>query len=92
MDRKRYLELIDPAIEIVAAKHEDYSSVALGLETYFPFGDKSYLQMMHVKMQRLISLAQAEGEPNFESMYDSVLDLINYSVFFLDTWEYQDAI
>jgi hypothetical protein len=92
MDRKRYLALINPAIEIVAAKHEDYGNQALGLESYFPFGDKSYLQMMHVKMQRLISLAQSEEEPNFESMHDTVLDLINYAVFFLDTWEQDDDI
>lgn len=92
MDRKHYLSLIEPALALVAAKHEDYGNQALGLETYFPFGDKSYLQMMHVKMQRLISLVQSEEEPNFESMRDTVLDLINYAVFFLDTWETPDDI
>ena len=91
MTRDEYLALIEPALAIVEKKHQDYGNATAGLDSYFPFGDKSYLQMMHVKMQRLLSLAKSKEEPNFESMYDTVLDLINYAVFFLDTWEYEDV-
>lgn len=85
MDQKRYLALIKPAMEIVVKKHQDYGNDTLGLHSYFPFQDKSYVQMLHTKTQRLVALAQrVEGEPNFESITDSVQDLINYAVFYLD--------
>ena len=82
MDLNRYMALIQPAMETVVKKHQDYNS-AVTLEQYFPFGDKSYVQMLHVKTLRLVSLAD-NPKPNFESAKDSVLDLINYAVFYLD--------
>lgn len=72
-------------MQTVVKKHEDYNSL-VKLEQYFPFGDKSYVQMLHVKTLRLVSLAD-NPKPNFESAKDSVLDLINYSVFYLDYME-----
>lgn len=90
MTRDEYLALIEPCIEVVEKKHEDYNGETHTLESYFPFGLKSYVQMLHVKTQRLVQLANSEQEPNFESIVDTVKDLINYSVFtlaHLDTWE-----
>ena len=84
MNKMRYLELINPAIEIVVKKGEDYGNDTLGFKSYFPFGFKSYTQMLHVKTQRLVSLAQTDHEPNFESVQDTLKDMINYAVFLLD--------
>ena len=38
--------------------------------------------MLHTKIKRLESLAFENDKPNFESSYDSVLDLINYASFY----------
>lgn len=82
MDRSKYLELINPAIVLVQKKHQDYNK-GLELEQYFPFGDASYVQMLHVKQCRLLSLVSTNTTENFESKKDTILDLINYAVFYL---------
>ena len=82
MDRSKYLELISPAIVLVQKKHQDYNK-GLELDQYFPFGDASYVQMLHVKQCRLLSLVSTNATENFESKKDTVLDLINYAVFYL---------
>jgi hypothetical protein len=40
--------------------------------------------MLHVKCQRLVSLASSDRPPNFESVQDSLNDMINYAIFMLD--------
>ena len=55
---------------------------------YHPYGDVSYLQMLHTKFKRVEATAnlKLKGEkPNFESLQDSVTDLINYAAFY---WAY----
>jgi hypothetical protein len=84
MKRERYLQLIEPAMAIVVKKHEDYGNDRRGLHSFFPFGAVSYVQMLHVKTQRLVSLVENGQAPNFESIEDTLLDSINYSVFMLD--------
>jgi len=81
MQSDEYLKLIRPALEIVAKKAEDYNAGPT-LEQYFPFGEVSYVQMIHLKALRLVSLVDQQT-PNFEGTQDTVLDLINYCVFFL---------
>ena len=84
VDRQDYLNLIMPAMELVVKKHEDYNT-GVQLKDYFPFGDKSYIQMLHLKVLRLRSL---EGrQANFEGLKDTLNDLINYSVFYLQYLE-----
>lgn len=90
MDKETYLKIINPAMELVVKKHQDYGNDLLGLKSYFPFGAKSYVQMIHVKTQRLVSLTKSERTPNYESMRDTVHDLINYSVFMLQALEEMD--
>jgi len=90
MDRQRYLDLIVPAIELVVKKGEDYNKGEATLEQYFPFGDYSYTQMVHLKALRLVSLASLEAgnqRPNYESVNDTLYDLLNYVVFYLDYLE-----
>jgi hypothetical protein len=48
--------------------------------SYFPFGNYSYLHMMHTKMERI---KQTHGTiAQHESTLDSVYDLMNYCAFF----------
>jgi len=53
---------------------------------YFPFGHTSFLQMLHMKIERLKNLNPDtfKGEVNNESVLDSVLDLVNYSNFYAE--------
>jgi hypothetical protein len=85
MDRARYLQLLEPALKLTVTKTQDYDNGGKDdLHVYFPFLDKSYVQMLHMKTQRLVSLTKQAKQPNHESVKDSVLDLINYAVFYLD--------
>jgi len=83
MDRARFLQLIEPAIKLVDRKGEDYNN-AVKLTDYFPFGDRSYQQMLHMKVLRMRSLLDKHSAANFDSLTDSVYDLVNYAVFYLD--------
>jgi hypothetical protein len=93
MDRNTYLALIEPAMQLVVKKHQDYNQGGVSLESYFPFGLESYIQMLHVKHQRLLSLTQQQVNgspaPQFESIKDTVLDQINYCIFLLQYLEKQ---
>ena len=82
MNRQQYLDLIIPAIDLVAKKGEDYNA-GVRLQQYFPFQDRSYIQMIYLKALRLVALAENHA-PNFESTQDTLYDLLNYTVFYLD--------
>lgn len=81
MDRQEFLQLVAPVAELVHAKDRDYQN-NVALEDYFPFGDRSYVHMLNTKVLRLISLVEKPEAPAFESIQDSVHDLIAYSVFY----------
>ncbi len=58
--------------------------------SYFPFGAASYAQMLHTKSQRFNSLVLKQlsgGQPNFEGLRDTALDMINYAGFFVAAHE-----
>tara|TARA_B110000858_G_C17742653_1_gene445727 strand:+ start:325 stop:612 length:288 start_codon:yes stop_codon:yes gene_type:complete len=76
-----YHPVLIEAAEIQAAKSNDYGNVDYSRSVYFPFGHESYLTMLHIKIERLKALKDAETV-NFEGAYDSVLDLINYASFY----------
>lgn len=87
-NRGGYLEALAKAAKVVIKKTDDYNNGAndfnhANRDSYFPFGIKSYAQMIHVKSQRLVSLANEEKTPNFESIEDSLIDLINYAAFYI---------
>jgi len=82
MNRIEFLELIEPAIKLVDRKGADYNHI-VQLRDYFPFQDYSYQQMLNLKVLRMRSLLRKGSAPNFDSLTDSLYDLINYSVFYL---------
>lgn len=86
MNKQKYLKLITPAMDLVLKKDQDYNSVVTR-EQYFPFGHKSHVQMIYVKATRLVNLAESGEKPNFESVRDTALDLINYCLFYLEYLE-----
>ena len=88
MDAKHYLEIIKPAMDLVVKKHEDYNT-GVDLKDYFPFGDASYLQMIHIKVMRLRSLLGRTA--NFENQEDTLKDLINYCVFYMQFLQEKDV-
>ena len=91
MHKAKYLALIEPAITLVDRKGQDYNNNSVALEDYFPFGDYSYQQMMHMKLLRMRSTL-GNPSPNYDSLMDSVLDLLNYTVFYLDYLNQKDKI
>lgn len=54
-------------------------------ETYFPFGDKSYVHMIWTKVLRIKNILESGENPNFEGVSDSLIDLVAYSMFY---WTY----
>lgn len=73
---------------IMDAKADDYSGGRgedPARKNYHPYGDTSYLHMLHLKMERIKSIAHKKetGQTiNFEGLKDSVGDLINYAAFY----------
>ena len=70
-----------------ARKAQDYQGGGVSRDAYFPFGVKSYVTMLVIKVNRLISLANQETQPVHETMTDSAKDLINYSAFLVERLE-----
>ena len=72
------------------AKGSDYNNVPGGRDSYFPFGHSSYAHIIYTKALRMLSLVrafdvnQAAPKPNFESLRDTMLDMINYAAFYIE--------
>lgn len=77
---------IEDALRLCSKKAGDYNKHT-GRDAYFPLGLPSYAQMIHTKAMRLVNLAATRAEPNFESVRDTCLDLINYAWFLADAIE-----
>jgi len=81
------LAAVARAQRLVIRKGQDYNKADGTRDGYFPFGLASYAQMVHVKAQRLNSLAlkAMAGEAiNFEGVEDTCLDVINYASFLVE--------
>ena len=80
-------DICNSIIDLVERKSKDYGQHDPERALYFPFGNASYAQMEYTKMQRIMSLVRQELEggspPNFESLDDSVRDLVAYGLFHL---------
>lgn len=65
--------------ELRAQRAKQYNQGSVEIEDYFPFGQESYYQMCHVKLLRAKSAIESGGDAK-----DSILDLINYAVFWAE--------
>lgn len=81
------MEIFAKAWLLQHLKSQDYNQHSR--DAYWPFGLISFVQMLHVKVQRLISLVSSsrDGKQNFESVSDTGLDLINYAAFMVEWLE-----
>lgn len=88
---KTAIDIMKAAIELKEQKSKDYQGSQFTEEDYFPFGHQSYIHMLHTKMLRIRSVAEQDGEQNFESLTDSLIDMINYSAMYAAWIENQEA-
>ncbi len=65
------------AIALKDRKSQDYQGGKWTEEDYFPFGDLSYMHMIHTKYLRMRNIMDKDVV-NFEGMEDSLVDMINY--------------
>jgi hypothetical protein len=84
MNAQEFDAVVAPIKALLEKKAQDYGSDQTSVHNYFPFGDQSYVQMLHIKTARLVALTSSNRPANFESRKDTVVDLINYAVFYLD--------
>ena len=74
--------ILQEAADLKIKKSKDYQGGMWSEKDYFPFEDQSYIHMMWTKMLRIRSVAEQE-KTNFESLEDSLLDMINYSAMYI---------
>jgi hypothetical protein len=86
----QHSKVLSKALDIYETKMQDYQNPKSSVQQvdYYPRGVLTILDIMHGKMLRLRSLIEAyehnpNHSPNYESLEDNVLDLINYAAFFV---------
>jgi hypothetical protein len=89
MNGQDFDKVVAPIRELIAKKGQDYNT-KVQLTDYFPFGAVSYVQMIHLKSTRLRSLIEQKGPPNFDSIKDTLQDLIAYTTFYLHWLELEE--
>lgn len=86
MNKAEFMKVVERVAELVDKKGQDYNGRE-SVHDYFPFHHKSYVQMLWVKLMRILHVTKKQdaGEKlNFETAQDSVEDLLAYTVFYLD--------
>lgn len=76
--------VLDEVASTFYVRSSNYDKKSYPLD-HFPFGPVGFLQVMWMKMVRLLGLSQQEtisGEER-DNLEDCLLDLINYAIFFL---------
>ena len=81
MAKMTAVKILQEAAELKERKSKDYQGSIWTEEDYFPFGHESYLHMLWTKMLRIRSVAE-QKDTNFESLEDSLVDMINYSAMY----------
>ena len=83
------VEVLKEAIELQLKKSNDYQNPRSSIRQadYYPHGLHTILDTIHAKTLRMRSVLEAmefdsDYNPNFESLHDSAIDLINYGSFF----------
>jgi hypothetical protein len=83
------VRVLQECISLQLRKSQDYQNPSSSVRQahYYPRGCATILDIMYGKILRIRSVMEAmesgEYNPNFESLEDSAMDLINYSSFFV---------
>ena len=75
------IQVLKEAAALKERKSKDYQGGLWTEEDYFPFGHESYIHMLWTKMLRIRSVAE-QKDTNFESLADSLDDMINYAAMY----------
>ena len=83
---KYSVQILRQAIDLQLKKSHDYQNPNSSVKQadYYPHGVWSILDTIKAKYLRMVSVLEAMeagGSPNFESVQDSCVDLINYASF-----------
>ena len=70
--------ILREAADLKDKKSIDYQGGKWQEEDYFPFGDLSYIHMIHTKYLRMRNIAEQSGKPNFEALEDTLIDMSVY--------------
>ena len=89
-DMKQSLKVLQRAAEVQNKKGNDYQNPNSRVRQadYYPRGCATLLDTMYAKVLRMQSVLEAmeadpNYQPNFESLEDSCVDIINYASFFV---------
>jgi hypothetical protein len=87
---KESLKVLQKAAEIQTQKSNDYQNPNSRIRQadYYQHGCATLLDLMYAKVLRMQSVLEAmesdpNYQPNFESLDDSCIDIINYASFFV---------
>ena len=82
MNKTNAIEVLRQAAQLKEEKTKDYQGGKWTEEDYFPFGDKSYIHMIHTKYLRMRNIAEGEQEANFEALEDTLIDMSVYAAMY----------
>lgn len=77
-------EVLQECVALLEKKGKDYNN-GINRDDYYIYGRLSLMTMVHHKYLRIKSIID-KNDTNFESLNDSLIDLINYSAIWVD-WE-----
>jgi len=87
-ENKESIKVLQEAAELQLKKSNDYQNPKSRIKQadYYPRGLATIVDSIHGKLLRVMSVMEAmemdpEYNPNFESIEDSLIDLINYCSF-----------
>jgi len=87
-EQKESLKVLQEAAQLQIKKSNDYQNPNSRIRQadYYPRGFASILDIMNAKVLRMMSVLEAmendpNYNPNFESLEDSCIDLLNYCSF-----------
>ena len=76
------VQILNEAAELKERKSKDYQGGLWSEEDYFPFGDVSYIHMIHTKYLRMRNIVEGQQETNFEALEDTLVDMAVYCAMF----------
>lgn len=75
MNEQAVMKFVEEAVALLIKKNQDYSSDNITMT-----GLKGVVVRLMDKIVRLNNLTSADGEPNFEGIRDTIMDIFNYAI------------